>query len=184
MSKPKHPFENNTPENVGWNLCVLTQQLERGGRFLYGHSQFINGRVYRVSFDEDQKGALVYGEWMPIEMFNKTFSLYIPILLERLKVLDMLDNGKPVTFKKFKETVSIHNYGRGTKRLKIIFIGHPKENLFAFYPMQAPNPIALKECYENYVALVNGDWTPLDLGVIIWGNSGIPICYGEIRYRD
>lgn len=183
MSKPKHPFENNTPENEGWNICILTEKLERGGRFLYGNSQFVNGKIYRVSYDEDKKGCLVYGEWMPIELFNKTFTLYVPVLIERLKALDMVKDGKPVSFKKFKESVSIHDYGTGVRKVKIMFLGQPKENLFAFYPMQAPNPIALKECYENYVSLVNGDWTPLDNGDIIWGNSGIPICYGEIYYR-
>lgn len=182
MSK-RHPFENNAPEYTGWNICVLTKKVDKSNPMIYGNSQFINNRIYRVSFDEDSKGCLVYGEWMPIEFFKENFALYVPILLERLKAIDMLDNGKPVSFKKFKEKVSIHNYGRGVKKLKIMFIGHPKENLFAFYPMQNPNPIALKECYEKYVALVNGDWSPLDDGDIIWGNSGIPICYGEIYYK-
>lgn len=180
MSKNKHPFNTNSLENEGWNLCIV----KRGHLSLkINHTEFKPYKMYRISFDEDRKGCLVYGEWMSLKDFNANFELYIPFLHEKLKAIDMLKDCKPVTFKAFKEMIDIHDYGRGVSKLKIMYMGHPKENCFAFYPERNPNTIALKECYENYVAIINGDWRPLDNGDVVWGNSGYPLMYADIYYR-
>lgn len=138
---------------------------------------------YRVSFDEKGTGRLVYGEWMTKKQFDKRFELYIPILQERLKSIGLILNGKPAPFRVFKKLVDIHNYGTGKRTIKIIFIGHPKENMFGFYPMQGANPVVLKEAYEMFVALAKGEFEDVDCRNIQWGNCGIPICYGDLR-RD
>ena len=169
--------KTNYPDH---SICILKRGILN---LRIKHTDYNPKGIYRVSFDENQKGCLVYGEWMTITDFEAQFELYVPFLHGKLKELDMLKDGKPVTFKKFKETVSINDYGRGARKLKIMFLGVPKDNLFAFYPAQNPNTIALKECYENYVKLVNGDWSVLDEGDVIWGNSGYPLTYGEIYYR-
>lgn len=167
------------------NLCIL----KRDEPLVIGHSQFDGKKHYRVSFDENGKGCIVYGEWMSMKKFKEKFELYIPVLQTRLYMLGMVvrrgisNDYQPVSFKEFKDRVGINNYGRGVSKMKIITLGEPKENLFAFYPEISPNPIALKQCYEMYVKLVNGEWEDVDSGDIVWGNGGIPLVYGKIRVR-
>jgi hypothetical protein len=43
----------------------------------------------------------------------------------------------------------------------------------------------MREAYEMYLSLVNGDMSGYNDGDIQWGNCGIPISYGDIRsYAD
>ena len=41
------------------------------------------------------------------------------------------DKGEVISFAKFKKLVDIHQYGKGKRRLFILFVGEPKNNLFA-----------------------------------------------------
>jgi hypothetical protein len=97
-----------------------------------------------------------------------------------LKVLGLMgiDNNKPLSYSGFKNRASVHKYG---KNYKVVFIGHPKQNLFGFYVMWGADSQVMKEAYELYVSLVKGDITGYDEGDIQWGNCGIPISYGELR---
>lgn len=149
-----------------------------------GHSIFKPFNPYRVSFDEDRNGCIVFGEWMSMKDFEACFELYIPFLHEKLKELGLIIDGKPVTARAFYEAVSISDYGRGRTKRKILYTGHPKENCFAFYPeIETTNPKVLKECYTYYTELVNGNYEVVDDGYIVWGNSGYPLVYAKIYYR-
>jgi len=151
--------------------------------FELGHSRFKLNTNYRLSYDEDMKGCLVFGEWMTLEDMKKHFTLYIPVLQERLKALGLIVDGKPISKKAFIERAMVHTYGSGKRRLHIFTIGEYKENCFAFYPMQGTKPEEFKQAYEQYVRLVAGDYEAIDDGDIVWGNMGIPLAYGNIR-RD
>ena len=97
--------------------------------------------------------------------------LPLTILNQKIKDLGLIDeNGKPISFAKFKQRVAIHQYGKGQRRLFILFIGHPKENLLAFYPPTDTRPSMLKIAYEYLVdtitqtnALVSSDMASLNL---------------------
>ena len=89
-----------------------------------------------------------------------------------------IDNNKPLSYSGFKNRASVHKYG---KNYKVVFVGHPRQNLFGFYVMWGTDSDVMKEAYELYVSLVKGDMTGYNEGDIQWGNCGIPISYGELR---
>lgn len=101
-----------------------------------------------------------------------------------LKVLGLMsiDTSKPLSYSGFKNRASVHKYG---KNYKVVFIGHPRQNLFGFYTMYGTDSDVMREAYEMYLSLVNGDMSGYNDGDIQWGNCGIPISYGDIRsYAD
>lgn len=170
---------NQYPDENG--ICILTKD-----RFEYGQNpkhpeRFVKNRIYRVSFDEDRKGCIVYGEWMSIELFEANFAMYIPILHNRLERLGLIVNGNPISYKEFVERCAI--YGRGYINAYIYI--HPKENMFVFYPVGTTNKTAgLKKCYEMYVDLVRGGYDNVDAGLIRWGNCGLPLGGGYPRAEE
>jgi hypothetical protein len=87
-----------------------------------------------------------------------------------------------ISFAKFKKLCNIHQYGRGQRRLFIIFVGQPKENLFAFYQPTCTRPEMLKIAYEYLVDTITTDMKQEFLdGNMQWGNCGIPLSYGDVR---
>lgn len=103
-------------------------------------------------------------------------------VLERLAQANLIDaNKKPVSMATFKKLADVHKYG---KYYKIIFVGHPKENLFGFYPsVLATSPEAIKEAHEWLVELVEGNLTSLG-GHVLIGNCGIPLSYGKLKFVE
>lgn len=174
-AKPKKVSANITkvyPEN---SICILNKESLQ-----IKDTQFKANTNYRVSFDEDKKGCLVYGEWMTIQRFEANFVLYIPLLQERLKKLGLIVNGKPVSYKEFVDRCNV--FGRGYINVYIYF--HPKENMFSFYPMGTTTKIeGLKTCYQTYLKLVQGDMDVVDFGYVKWSNCGLPLGGGFPR-RD
>lgn len=107
---------------------------------------------------------------LPVEQVNPKF-----------EALGLLPNGKPVSFTKFKQYADAHEYGRGRNKMYIVFVGHPKENLFAFYPPQTTKADSLAIAYEYYLDTVTTTMKQeyLDENVM-WGNRGYPLSYGRI----
>lgn len=166
------------PEN---SICILNKDTFEYGQNPANPERFVKNRVYRVSFDADQKGCIVHGEWMTIELFEANFAMYVPILQSRLERLGLIVNGKPISFKEFKERCNV--YGRGY--INAYVYSHPKENMFAFYPHgTSTKPQGLKKCYEMYVDLVNGDDRDVDAKRIVWGNCGLPLGGGYPRAEE
>lgn len=100
-------------------------------------------------------------------------------LHERLINLGLMDfNNKPLSYIGFKNRASVHKYG---KVHKIVFVGHPKDNLFGFYTKYGNNSVVLKEAYRMYFNLVKGSIEDYNNGDIQWGNKGIPLGYGNLR---
>ena len=57
--------------------------------------------------------------------------------------------------------------------------------MYGFYPTFADNAKnALDDAYANYLKIVNGDPSPLDAELVQRGNSGVPISYGDIRWKE
>ncbi len=108
---------------------------------------------------------------LPVEQVN-----------EKLAWLGLImDGGKPLSFTGFKNRVDAHEYGRGRSKIYIVFVGHPRENLFAFYPPQTTKADSLRIAYEYYLDTVTTDMKQEYLdGNVMWGNKGYPISYGGI----
>jgi hypothetical protein len=105
------------------------------------------------------------------------------ILNEKIKDLGLIDeNDKPISFAKFKQRIDIHQYGKGQRRLFILFIGQPKENLLAFYPRTDTRPSMLKIAYEYLVdTITTSSKEEYEDDNVMWGNCGYPLSYGRVR---
>lgn len=101
-------------------------------------------------------------------------------LVDNLKYLGLVDlkTNKPVSYSGFKNRASVHRYG---SQYKVVYVGHPKQNLFGFYTMYGNDSQVMKEAYEMFVSLVKGDMQGYNEGDVQWGNAGIPIGYGSLR---
>lgn len=102
---------------------------------------------------------------------------------QKLKEIGLTDEkGNVISFAQFKKLADIHQYGNGAKRLYIIFVGNPKNNLFGFYPMTDTRPNMLKETYGYLVDIATTELKQEFLdGNVIWGNCGYPLQYKGIR---
>ena len=100
-------------------------------------------------------------------------------LVDNLKLLGLVDfNNKPIAYSGFKNRASVHKYGN---KYKIVFVGQPRQNLFGFYVMYDNDTKAMKEAYEMFLNLVNGDMVDYNENDLQWGNAGIPLSYGGLR---
>lgn len=88
-----------------------------------------------------------------------------------------IENNTPLSYTGFKNRASVHKYGD----YKVVFVGHPRQNLFGFYTMYGTDSQVLKEAYDMYWNLVKGDMEGYNEGDVQWGNCGIPISYGSLR---
>lgn len=110
-------------------------------------------------------------------------------VLKRFKKLGLVTaDGQPISFNAFKDRSSVHRYGlRKNNMQKILFTGHPRENLWGFFlPIQNDKDF-LKQAYGIFKKVVNGDmeWFETNLvhgkAAIQFGNCGIPLAYGNLR---
>ena len=101
-------------------------------------------------------------------------------LVDNLKLLGLvnLSTNKPISYSGFKNRASVHKYGDS---YKIVFVGHPKQNLFGFYVMYGNDSQVMKEAYDMFISLVKGNMEDYNEGDVQWGNGGIPIGYGGLR---
>lgn len=109
--------------------------------------------------------------------------LPIPLLMVKIKQLGLIDKtDKPISFAKFKKLVDIHQYGKGKRRLFVLYVGNPKENLLAFYPPTDTRPEMLKIAYDYLIDTVTTESKRdyMDENVV-WGNCGYPLSYSKIR---
>lgn len=136
---------------------------------------------YRVSWDDDGKGCLVYGEWITRQKFDANFEMYVPVLQERLRRLGFIENDKPIKFKEFKERC----YVVGKGYVNIFYYSHPKDNMFALYPWGTKSKAeGLKVGYQMLIDLINGNSDDIDCGYLRWGNGGLPLGGGYPRREE
>lgn len=108
---------------------------------------------------------------LPVEQVNGKF-----------EVLGLLPNGKPISFAKFKQYADAHLYGRGKDKIYIVYVGIPRQNLFAFYPPRTTKADSLAISYQYYLDTVTTEMKQeyLDKNVV-WSTGGYPIFYRKIR---
>jgi len=106
----------------------------------------------------------------------------IEILHDKLKALGLMtiDSLQPLSYARFKNRASIHRYGSVRR---IVFVGQPKDSLFAFYTNPAVDSETMKQAYEMYKKLVNGDITDYNSGTVQWGDTGIPSEYVDLTQK-
>ena len=104
-------------------------------------------------------------------------------LIDNLKLLGLVDlsTNKPIAYSGFKNRASVHKYG---KRYKMVFLGHPKKNLFGFYVTFDNDTTVMKEAYEMFLNLISGDMVDYNFEDVQWGNAGIPLSYGNLRQEQ
>jgi hypothetical protein len=105
----------------------------------------------------------------------------VVIMQHKLKKLDMLPSGKPVSFAEFKRRSDVHIYGRSGGKRIIVFIGIPRENLFGFYTLSNTKLESLKDAYHMYKDICFLEDYYINTGNIQWGNCGMPISYNNLR---
>lgn len=113
----------------------------------------------------------------------ETMSIEVTEVNSKLEAIgDLIKNGKVCSFAQFKQYANVHEYGRGRGKLFIIFVGFPKENMFAFYPPQTTKADALVISYEWLIDTYNTEMKQefLDDNVM-WGDNGIPLSYRGLR---
>lgn len=100
--------------------------------------------------------------------------------LQKLKKLGVVNSdNQPVSLTGFKNRASVHKYG---SKLKVVYMGLPKENLWGFYVMYDNDNNVIKDAYKMFLKLVSGDMSDFDAKDIQWGNAGIPVVYGDLKY--
>ena len=112
-------------------------------------------------------------------------ALTIGQLHNKLNLLGLRVDGKPVPYSVFKNKASIHKYGNGRQSRKIVFVGQPKENLFGFYGLYSKDTDinTMKDAYMVYTQLIKGDFSVYEDKIVQHGNCGIPIVYGNLRTK-
>lgn len=108
-------------------------------------------------------------------------------IILRFKALNLIENGKPISRNAFKKLADIHTYtGYNGHRIvkKVLYIGHPKKNMFGFYVCGTNNKEAVEQAYQMFNYTITGDMHDYDNGYLQWGNCGIPIGYGDLRVNN
>jgi len=142
---------------------------------------FRPNHFYRHRKNETQH--LVHGVIFDDKKFNELFELAHTKVLRDFKAIGLLpENNKPVSKTKFTSLADIHLYGRNSRTGKNIwFFRKFKDMIYGFYPMQGTKVENQKECYQWYLELIEGNVSCLDEADVQFGNTGIPIGYGNLR---
>ncbi len=99
--------------------------------------------------------------------------------MQSFKALMLVDQyERPIPFKNFKNISSIHRYGN---KYKVLYVGHPKKNLWGFFLIWDNDMGFSKEAYKVFVKTVAGDMSFIEDKELQHGNAGIPISYGDLR---
>jgi hypothetical protein len=99
----------------------------------------------------------------------------------KLELLGLIVNNKAVSFTKFKSIADAHQYGSRGNKIYIVFYGHPKENMFAFYPPQTTKKESMDIAYQYYLTMVeNADINEFTYGNVCWTDRGYPLNYRKV----
>lgn len=152
-----------------------------------GNEMFEKGKVYRY-INQGNGYVIVNGVGIPAESFHKYFMDYHTFAISKLKELGVYDNTNEclVSLNRFKnDYADVHVYGRGRNKRFIVFVGHPKQNMFGCYIITniTTKASAIREAYYMLNELLEGNKELLDDCYIQWGNSGVPLSYGSIRIK-
>ena len=100
---------------------------------------------------------------------------------EKLELIGLTENGKPISFAKFKKVADPHQYGRGSGKIYIVFYGHPKQNMFAFYPPRTTKQESLEIAYQYFLSIVEDpNINEFTYRNVCWTDSGYPLSYRKV----
>ena len=104
-----------------------------------------------------------------------------PEILEKMELIGLTKEGKPISFNQFKKIADPHQYGSRSNKLYIVFYGHPKQNLFAFYPPQTTKKESLEIAYQYLLSALDDPFmAEFDYGDICWTDNGYPLSYRKV----
>ena len=149
---------------------------------------FVPNKHYRcIEMSEgDYSEFLVYGVVFSKEVFESLFVYTHDIIIEQWLENGLLVDNKPLSKKAFVERLDVHQYGRGKGKLFIGFVGNKMDGLFAFQPLCSGDTKArfISQAYNMYKDTVNGNMVHIDDEMLQRGNSGIPLSFGDIYFRE
>ena len=102
-------------------------------------------------------------------------------LIQKMELIGLAVNHKPIRFSKFKQYADAHQYGSRGNKIYIVYCGLPKENLFGFYPPRTTKKESLEIAYQYYLSVFeNEEINEFTYGNIAWGYNGYPLYYRKL----
>jgi len=102
-------------------------------------------------------------------------------LKEKMELIGLSVNNKPISFSKFKERADAHQYGSRGNKIYIVYCGLPKENLFGFYPPKTTKQESLQIAYQYYLSVFESEHNnEFTYGNIAWGQNGYTLSYRKL----
>ena len=78
-----------------------------------------------------------------------------PDILAKMELIGLIKEGKAISFNQFKKIADPHQYGSRSNKIYIVYYGHPRQNLFAFYPPQTTKKESLMIAYQYLLLILN-----------------------------
>ena len=90
-----------------------------------------------------------------------------------------MDNQKIILI--FVQTKTNRYDTNRSNKIYIVFYGHPKQNMFAFYPPRTTKKESLEIAYQYYLTMVEDtDINEFTYGNVCWTDRGYPIIYRKV----
>ena len=122
-------------------------------------------------------------DWIIILIFVKTNTdnMNTDEILAKMELIGLTKEGKAISFNQFKKIADPHQYGNRGNKIYIVYYGHPRENMFGFYPPQTTKKESLMIAYQYLLsALEDPFMSEFEFGDIAWGDRGYPISYRKL----
>ena len=122
-------------------------------------------------------------DWIIFLIFVKTNTdnMNTDEILAKMELIGLTKEGKAISFNQFKKIADPHQYGNRGNKIYIVYYGHPKENMFGFYPPQTTKKESLMIAYQYLLsALEDPFMSEFEFGDIAWGDRGYPISYRKL----
>lgn len=147
---------------------------------------FEANKHYRCLNPSDNKGFVIFGEYITNELFNEMFEFLHDRMMRDFKEVGLMIGGRAISKTTFKEQMDIHQYGKGKSKLFKGFFGSKMMGMFSFDCVCQGDTKAqfITDSYNALKSIINGDMTPVDDGIVKRGNSGVPLTYGgDIHFK-
>ena len=122
-------------------------------------------------------------DWIIFLIFVKTNTdnMNTDEILAKMELIGLTKEGKAISFNQFKKIADPHQYGNRGNKIYIVYYGHPRENMFGFYPPQTTKKESLMIAYQYLLsALEDPFMSEFEFGDIAWGDRGYPISYRKL----
>jgi hypothetical protein len=129
---------------------------------------------------------MVFGEIHTPKDFAKDFKFWYDKVIADWKLLGLVnEDGTAISKTAFGKLLDLHQYGRGRTKRYIGYVRNSRTLIYQFFPIFGyTNKVAvLKDIYNTYLETVGGDMEAFDDKDIVFGNCGIPISYGVVKYQ-